>query len=70
MRVHHSDIGTAAFPAALEQVMGNSSYAAAAKKIAVKLRARKRTPVQEAVGAYFTLYFRVQGFKGFVKTSG
>ncbi|CAL8464217.1 g3752 [Coccomyxa elongata] len=49
VKVQHSDIGTAAFPAALAQVMGNSSYAAAARKIAVKLRARKRTPAQEAV---------------------
>ncbi|BDA49336.1 UDP-glucuronosyltransferase 2A1 [Coccomyxa sp. Obi] len=49
VRVRHSDIGTAAFPVALAQVLGNGSYAAAARKMSVKLRARKRTPVQEAV---------------------
>ncbi len=54
VRVLHSDIGTAAFPAALAQVLGNGSYAAAARKVSVKLRARKRTPVQEAVGASLT----------------
>lgn len=52
LRVRHSDIGTEAFPAALTELLGNGSYAAAAKAISVKLRARKRTPVQEAVGAY------------------
>ena len=52
MRVRHRDIGTEAFPAALTELLGNGRYAAAATAISVKLRARKRTPVQEAVGAY------------------
>lgn len=51
VRVRHTDIGTAAFPAAVARVLSNGSYAAAARKVSVKLRARKRTPVQEAVGA-------------------
>ncbi len=58
--VRHSDIGTEAFPAALAELLGNGSYAAAARRISVKLRARKRTPVQEAVGAQHALIMLVQ----------
>jgi hypothetical protein len=50
-RIEHSDIGTDALPAAILEVLGRPQYAAAASAISVKLRARKRTPVQEAAGA-------------------
>lgn len=51
VRVRHADIGTEAFPVALRLVLLDGSYAAAAKRVSVKLRARPRTPTQEAGGA-------------------
>ncbi len=51
VRVRHADIGKEAFPAALRRLLLDGSFAAAARRISVKLRARPRTPTQEAAGA-------------------
>ena len=49
-QVDPSQIGTPAFQAAVMQVLGNPKYAQAARAASKKLRARKRTPTQEAAG--------------------
>lgn len=49
--ISHKDILTPAFGEAIRKVLQDPSYRAAAELISRKLRARKRTPVQEAVGA-------------------
>jgi UDP:flavonoid glycosyltransferase YjiC (YdhE family) len=42
--------GTPALKAALLEVLSNPKYAAAARAMAVKIKAHPRTPVQEAAG--------------------
>lgn len=51
MRIEHEDLTGRRLKEALSKVLGDAKYATAAAGISVKLRARKRTPVQEAVGA-------------------
>ena len=50
LRVSHADIGTDRFPKTIRRVLSEPSFAAAAEKLSVKLRARPRTPTQEAAG--------------------
>ena len=50
LRVDVSQIGTPAFEAAIVQVLNNPWYTEAARAASVRLRAQKRTPVQEAAG--------------------
>lgn len=50
LRVSHADLFTERFTGALKRVLGEPSFAAAARGISVKLRARPRTPTQEAAG--------------------
>lgn len=50
MRISHADILTEALPEAILHLLGDRRYAQAAAMVSVKLRARKRTPVQEAAG--------------------
>jgi len=50
VRIGHEDLTGSGLKQALSKVLGDSKYATAAAGISVKLRARKRTPVQEAVG--------------------
>ena len=50
MRITHKDVFTSAFGEAISKVLQEPSYRAAAGVISRKLRARKRTPVQEAAG--------------------
>jgi hypothetical protein len=50
LQVDASQIGTPAFEAAIMQVLEDPKYSQAAKVASVRLRARKRTPVQEAAG--------------------
>ena len=47
------DIATQAFEEALRKVVTEPRYTAAARKVSQKLRARKRTPVEEAAGKRF-----------------
>ena len=42
--------GTPAFGAAIMEVLGNAQYKKAAQAIAIKIKARRNTPVQEAAG--------------------
>jgi hypothetical protein len=44
------DLGKPAFRDALMEVVANPKYAEGARALAVKIKARKRTPVQEAAG--------------------
>lgn len=55
MRITHKDVLTSAFGEAIRKVLQEPSYRAAAGLISQKLRARKRTPVQEAAGVLATL---------------
>ncbi|BDA49333.1 UDP-glucuronosyltransferase 2A1 [Coccomyxa sp. Obi] len=48
VRVHHEDIGTERFPEALKRVLTDPSFKEAAERVSLKLRARPRTPTQEA----------------------
>ena len=50
MSITHKDILTPAFRESITKVLLDPSFRAAASLISRKLRARKRTPVQEAVG--------------------
>ena len=45
-----SKIGTPAFREALVKVLTQPRYTDAARSLSVKIRARKRTPLQEAAG--------------------
>lgn len=49
-QISHLQIGTPAFREALLRVLTDPIYTRAAQTLSVKLRARKRTPVQEAAG--------------------
>lgn len=51
VRISHKDIFMPKFGEAIRKVFQDPSYGAAAELISRKLRARKRTPVQEAAGA-------------------
>ena len=51
VRINHADLLTEALPEAILRLLGDQRYAQAAAMVSVKLRARKRTPVQEAAGA-------------------
>ena len=51
MRISHADLGTQALPAAILRVLREPQYAAAAERISTRMRARPRTPLQEAAGA-------------------
>ncbi len=53
VRVHHEDIGTERFPEALKRILTEPSFKEAAKRVSRKLRARPRTPTQEAAGECF-----------------
>jgi glucuronosyltransferase len=55
VRITHKDIFTSALGEAIRKVLQEPSYRAAAGLISRKLRARKRTPVQEAAGVLATL---------------
>ena len=50
VRITHKDVLTSAFGEAIRKVLQKPSYRVAAGLISRKLRARKRTPVQEAAG--------------------
>lgn len=51
VRISHADLtGDGLLKAAFE-VLSNPRYSTAAAGVSVRLRARKRTPVQEAIGA-------------------
>lgn len=50
LRVSHADIFTDRLQEALERVLSEPSFTAAARNLQVKLRARPRTPTQEAAG--------------------
>jgi len=52
VRITHKDIFTPAFGEAISKVLQDPKYRAAADLISRKLRARKRTPVQEAAGQW------------------
>ena len=49
-RISYEDITKPAFLEAIQKVMLDPSYTAAAAKVSRKLRAWRRTPVQEAAG--------------------
>ena len=53
MRVQHKDIGTDRFPEKLKRVLTEPSFREAAKRVSLKLRARPRTPTQEAAGGCY-----------------
>ena len=61
VRISHADLtGDGLLKAALE-VLSNPKYAAAAGGVSVRLRTRKRTPVQEAIGAACSsLFHRIE----------
>lgn len=48
VRVHHEDIGTERFLEKLRRILAEPSFREAAKRVSLKLRARPRTPTQEA----------------------
>ena len=50
VRLSPLQAGTPAFREAIMEVLSNPRYTAAAQAMSVKIRARKNTPVQEAVG--------------------
>ncbi len=50
VRVEPTQAGTPAFGAAIMEVLSNPQYKKAAEAMAVKIKARKNTPVQEAAG--------------------
>ena len=50
LRISHADLLTDALPEAIRHLLGDSQYADAAAKVSTQLRARKRTPAQEAAG--------------------
>lgn len=50
LRLYHEDIGTARFSETIERVLTEPAFRLAAQRISVKLRARSRTPTQEAAG--------------------
>ncbi len=50
MRISHEDITVPTIVEAIQKVLQDPSYTAAARRVSKKLRARKRTPVQEAAG--------------------
>ncbi len=50
MKISRKDIFKPALVEAIQKVLQDPSYAAAAANVSRKLRARKRTPVQEAAG--------------------
>ena len=56
VQISHADVLTDALPAAVMHVLSNARYAEAARRMSVKLTARKRTPVQEAAGAGMLLF--------------
>ena len=56
LRVSHQDIGTERFPDTIKRVLTGPSFSAAALQLSVKLRARPRTPTQEATGEICLLY--------------
>ena len=55
MRISQADLSTEALPAAILRTLNDPEYAAAAKRISVRMRARPRTPLQEAAGAQAAL---------------
>lgn len=55
VQVDAANIGTPAFEAAIMQVLEAPKYRQAAKVVSVRLRARKRTPVQEAAGEAYNV---------------
>lgn len=50
LRLHHEDIGTERFSRTIKRVLTEHSFKEVAKQLSVKLRARPRTPMQEAAG--------------------
>jgi glucuronosyltransferase len=50
LRLHHKDIGTERFSRTIKRVLTEPSFTEVAKQLSVKLRARPRTPTQEAAG--------------------
>ncbi len=56
VRIEHADLTGGGLFEAVTRVLDSPQYAAAAKGVSVKLRARKRTSVQEAVGAVTPLF--------------
>ena len=50
LRLYHEDIRTARFADTIKRVLTEPSFRLAAQRISVKLRARSRTPTQEAAG--------------------
>ena len=50
--ISHTDLVTSALEQALMRVLTELSFTEAATRVSLKLRTRKRTPLQEAVGGH------------------
>lgn len=55
LRIRHADLLTERLPQSLTGVLTEPSFASAARNLQVKLRARPRTPTQEAGGVQISL---------------
>ncbi len=50
LRLSHADIGTERFGEIIKRVLKEPTFTAVARRMSLKLRARPRTPTQEAAG--------------------